>query len=84
VQIDDVAEVRRACFLFTFEKNLMLTDGVAFCARSASNAVRIAITPALSSEAERAYKRHSELMSPLPGSVTTWPPLSCAALRHVG
>src|SRR5437868_12784447 len=51
-------------------KNLMLKEGFWFCARKASNAVRIPITPALSSEDERAYRRHSELISPLAGSVT--------------
>ena len=62
----------------------MFIDGVAFCARSASKAVRIATTPALSSDAARAYKRHSGLISPLTGRATTWPSLSIAADRQVG
>src|SRR5438105_14386453 len=69
------------------KRNLMLSEGVEFCARRASNAVRIAITPALSSEAERAYKRHSGLTSPpsiAGGNVTICPPDSVGALRQDG
>jgi len=59
VSIDYLSEMRRTGLFFTFENKFDVERRVMFCARNASKAVRIAMTPALSSEAERAYSRHS-------------------------
>src|SRR5439155_26518170 len=66
------------------KRNLMYSEGLMFCARKESNAVRIPMTPALSSDEDRAYSRHSELIAPSAGKVTMLPPDSSAAVRHVG
>jgi len=54
VQLDDLTQMRRACFLFTLKKEFDVRSWFDATCFERINAVRIAITPALSSAAERA------------------------------
>ena len=81
-----LSQVRRAGFFFALEKEFDV-DGrlYAFCAFNASNAVSIANTPALSSDAERAYSRHSgSIFSPAFGNGIVLSLFSQAAVRSTG
>ncbi len=61
------------------KKNFILTVGFMSFARRASSAVNIANTPALSSEADRAYIRHSgSILSPFFGNGIVLPTFSSA------